>query len=101
MTKNIEVLQAFASSLAGRDPKTVTTYLSTLRGLIDWLDSQPGGSPFRVELLTETAIQEYLNHLQTIGRAPRPRQKALTAIRRFCRWAISQGLLQRNPATQI
>ena len=31
----------------------------------------------------------------------RTRAKALTAITRFCRWAIDAGQLQRNPAHQI
>ena len=54
-----------------------------------------------MQLLTETAVKGYLDALTIAGRAPRTRSKALSAIRRFCRWAIEEGLLQRNPAAQI
>lgn len=101
MSQDPEILQTFARSLAGRDPKTGAVYVSAMRGLIDWLATQPGGAPFRAELLTETVIRSYLEVLKTTGRAPRTRQKILAGIRRFCRWAIGQSLLQRNPTLQI
>lgn len=101
MPQDPEILQTFASSLTGRDPKTATVYVSAMRGLVDWLATQPGGTPFRVELLTETVVRSYLEALKKDGRAPRTRQKILASIRRFCRWAIGQGLLPRNPALQI
>lgn len=68
---------------------------------MDWLATQPGGSPFQVELLTETVIRGYLEALKAAGRAPRTRQKTLIGIRAFCRWAIGEGLLSRNPTHQI
>lgn len=101
MPQDSEFLLAFASSLAGRDPKTATVYVSAMKGLIGWLATQPGGTPFRVELLTETVIRSYLETLKAAGRAPRTRQKILAGIRRFCRWAMGQGSLSRNPALQI
>ena len=42
-----------------------------------------------------------MDYLAQKERAPRTRRKALTAIRRFCRWAVDEGLLRRNPANQI
>ena len=57
--------------------------------------------PFHPALLTVTALEGYFAHLKAEQRSPRTRAKALTAITRFCRWAIDAGLLQRNPAHQI
>src|SRR5260370_9149917 len=48
-------LQEFAASLGARDPKTVATYLTTVRDFVSWLALQPGGTPFHLGLLTETA----------------------------------------------
>lgn len=101
MTEELDSLAVFARSLAGRDPKTVRAYLSSLRGFVTWLSQQPGGHLFRVELVTETAIQGYLDWLAASGYAPRTRSQALTALRRFCRWALGEGLLAQNPANRI
>jgi site-specific recombinase XerD len=94
-------LEAFARHLGGRDPKTVAAYLTVLRDLVDWLAQRPGGGPFRMERLTATAVRGYLEHLQTAGRAPRTRSKALSVLRRFGRWAVDEGLLRRNPAAGV
>ncbi len=101
MDSGPEILQDFAQSLVSRDPKTVKAYLSALRGFIQWLSRQPGGNPFSPEIITETAVSSYLNYLKDEGRAPRTRSQALTALRRFCRWAIGKGYMTHNPANQI
>src|SRR5438094_132035 len=92
------VLQEFATSLGARDPQTVATYLTTMRDFVAWLDTQPGGTPFHLGLVTETAVRGYLDFLATTNRAPRTRSKALSALRRFCQWAVDEGQLRRNPA---
>ena len=94
-------LHSFECALSGKDPKTVVAYMATVRDMVAWLSTRPGGSPFRMQLLTETAVKGYLDALTAANRAPRTRSKALSAIRRFCRWAVDEGLLQRNPAAQI
>lgn len=91
-------MQEFAASLGARDPKTVTTYLTTVRDFVAWLALQPGGTPFHLGLVTETAVRGYMDFLATTNRAPRTRSKALSALRRFCQWAVDEGYLRRNPA---
>ncbi len=96
-----ELLQAFLPTLAGKAPKTITAYQTTLRSFVAWMATMPRGAPFRMELLTTTAITGYLAALKALGRAPRTQAKALAALHRFCRWAQEEGLLRRNPVTQI
>src|SRR5207237_5519831 len=84
-------LQEFAAALAARDPKTVATYLTTIRDFVAWLATQPGGTPFHLGLVTETAVRGYMDFLVTVNRAPRTRSKALSALRRFCQWAVDEG----------
>jgi site-specific recombinase XerD len=96
-----EPLCAFAQALAGKDPKTIVAYLGTLRDFVAWLATRPGGTPFQLTLLTETALDDYMRHLEQQQRAPRTRSRALSALKRFCRWAIDEGQLRRNPATAI
>src|SRR5216683_6859333 len=98
MSDDSPPLQEFAAALAARDPKTVATYLTTMRDFVAWLAAQPGGTPFHLGLVTETAVRGYMDSLQRAGRAPRTRSKALSALRRFCRWAMDEGYLRRNPA---
>jgi site-specific recombinase XerD len=96
-----ESVRAFVATLDRRDPKTVAAYLVTLRDLVAWLATQPDGNPFKPELLTITALQSYFDHLVAGGLKPRTRARALTAISRFCKWAIDDGQLARNPAHAI
>ncbi len=101
MASSPEIFQDFAQSLSARDPKTVQAYLSALTGFARWLSYQPGGAPFSPEAVTETAVNGYLNYLKAESRAPSTRSQAITALRRFCRWAIGEGYMTRNPANQI
>jgi site-specific recombinase XerD len=96
-----ETLASFATSLSRRDKATIAAYLSTMRDLISWLTTYPEGTPFDPKILTVTALQAYFDHLTAMGRAPRTQARALTAIRRFCKWAIDNGLMSHNPAHQI
>ncbi|MBI2568831.1 MAG: tyrosine-type recombinase/integrase [Candidatus Schekmanbacteria bacterium] len=94
-------LATFEESLAGKDPKTIIVYRGVLRGFARWLSTMPGGDPFSVELVTQTAVQGHVDRLAQPGRAPRARSKALSALRRFCRWVQDEGLLRRNPAAYV
>lgn len=96
-----ESLRAFAASLSRRDETTIAAYISTLRDLVSWLSTYPDGSPFSPNVITVTALQTYFDHLTATGRAPRTRARALTAINRFCKWAIDSELMAHNPAHQI
>lgn len=93
-----QALQEFAASLGTRDPKTIATYQTTVRDFVVWLALQPGGAPFHLGLVTETAVHGYMDFLAATKRAPRTRSKALSALRRFCQWAVDEGHLRRNPA---
>jgi len=73
------IFQEFRDALGTRDPKTIATYLTTMRGFVAWLETQPGGAPFHLGLVTETTIRGYMDSLQHAGRAPRTRSKALSA----------------------
>jgi site-specific recombinase XerD len=93
-----QALQEFVASIGARDPKTVTTYLTTVRDFVPWLVIQPGGTPFHLGLVTETAVRGYMDFLATTNPAPRTRRKALSALRCFCQWAVDEGHLRRNSA---
>jgi hypothetical protein len=56
-------LQVFAASLGTRDPKTVVTYLTTVRDFVAWLALQPRGTPFHLSLVTEIAVRGYMDFL--------------------------------------
>lgn len=95
---DLAVFQEFREALGTRDPKTIAAYLTTMYGFVAWLAELPGGTPFHLGLLTETAVRGYLDSLKLAGRAPRTRSKALSGLRRFCQWAMDESYLRRNPA---
>ncbi len=98
---DLHPLQAFQASLVTRHRLTQRAYLGTLRDFLAWLATQPGGNPFHIELLTQTAVQGYLDALKSRGAAPRTRSRAIAALRRFGQWAVDEGYLRRNPARQL
>jgi site-specific recombinase XerD len=95
------LFQESRNALGTRDPKTAAAYLATLYDFVTWLAAQPGGTPFHVGLVTETAVRGYLDSFKQAGRAPRTRSKALSGLRRFCQWAMDEGYLRSNPARAI
>ncbi len=90
VSKDPAIFQEFREALGARDPKTIATYLTTMRDFVNWLAELPGGTPFHLGLLTETAVRGYLDSLKLAGRAPRTRSKALSGLRRFCQWAMER-----------
>ena len=96
-----EALTAFIETLGAKDPKTVIAFRTVVRAFVAWLAQQPSGQSFRMEIVTETAVRGYLDHLAGLGRAPQTRAKARAALYRFCRWAQAEGLLGRNPVAAI
>ncbi len=87
-------LQEFAAALAARDPKTVATYLTTVRDFVVWLATQPGGTPFHLGLVTETAVRGYMDSLVSAHRAPEAKPSRRCAASANGPWmkAISVGI---------
>jgi hypothetical protein len=44
------IFQEFRDALGARDPKTIATYLTTMRDFVNWLAELPGGTPFHLGL---------------------------------------------------
>ncbi len=101
MTTDLEIINAFAQSLSAKAPKTIKAYVVGVQGFSTWLATMPGGKPFTPEIITEIAIKNYLAYLKEKGLSPRTRSLTLTALRRFCRWAVYEGYINRNPANQV
>lgn len=58
------IFQEFRETLGMRDPKTIATYLTTIRDFVAWLATQPGGgTPFHPGQVTETAVRGYMDSL--------------------------------------
>jgi site-specific recombinase XerD len=96
-----DLLERFHQALPGRQPKTIDTYLSTVQDFMTWTLTQTQRKRFTASLLTTTLLEEYLNHLDSSGRAPRTRRKTLAILKVFCRWILSEGLLKYDPASPI
>lgn len=96
-----EFLEPFHRFLSGRTPKTTDSYLMTVHDFIDWTLTQSQRKRFTANLMTTTALEGYLDHLDNIGLAPRTRRKKLAILKVFCRWAVSEGLLKYNPSAAI
>ena len=71
MSSDLSLLDTFKASLAGRAPKTIQSYMSIVERFMVWVMTKPGGTPFRLALLTETALQEYMDMLAQSDYAPR------------------------------
>jgi site-specific recombinase XerD len=95
------LLAQFEQSLGGRNPKTIAAYLTIVRDFARWITDYLEAGPFHMGLFTEANLQAYINHLKERGKAVRTQTKALTALSRFCRWAVEEGRLRRNPVQRL
>jgi len=96
-------LSTFAESLRteGLSENTMRIYLSDLKHFAEWFEGT-NGQEFKPEASTPIDVGEYKSYLQTVkGFTPATINRRLVAIRRLCRWARTQGLIEENPAVKI
>src|SRR5260370_38826446 len=51
-----QALQELAARLGTRDPKTIATYLTTVRDFVTWLALQPPGAPRHLLSVSQTSL---------------------------------------------
>jgi site-specific recombinase XerD len=85
----------------GRSENTIGSYLSDLKHFAEWF-AQSNGEVFKPEAITPVDVGQYKSYLQTVkGFKPSTINRRLVAIKRLCRWARTQGLIEENPAAEI
>ncbi len=97
------LLEEYQDSLAAKAPGTVDAYLRAVRQLLEWVSARPGNAgDFHPELLTKTAVEAYLAHLETKGDSISHRTRVKSAISSFASWMIEEKeLLRRNPTRGV
>lgn len=86
---------------SGAAPATFRAARADLRGLVRWWGSTHR-QPFEVGLLVERDLRAWRQHRQLEdGAAPSTINRGLSTLRSFCAWAVEQGLLHDNPATDL
>jgi integrase/recombinase XerC len=101
-----ELITKFADRLKSKNasPHTLRNYLSDLEQFRNYLmtpDQTGTHQEYQVELLDHLAIREYVGHLhdQKIEKASITRK--ISAIRSFCKFLCSEGVLKQNPAKLV
>jgi len=97
------LLSEYEQFLAGKAQGTREAYLRTARQLIGWLAQLPGhGGHFEPSQLTQTAVEQYLAHLEQEGLSLHHRARVKSTISNFAHFLIKEKeLLQRNPTRGI
>jgi site-specific recombinase XerD len=97
------LLSEYEQFLAGKAQGTREAYLRTARQLIGWLAQLPGhGGQFQPSQLTQTAVEQYLAHLEQEGLSLHHRARVKSTISNFAQFLIEEKeLLQRNPTRGI
>lgn len=99
----MKLLEEFQASLQREDvsPATVQSYISDIKLFIKWLE-ESSGMEFKPDLLNDFEIMQYRTHLVAIKRyKPSTVNRKLSAIEKFCRFLIANGLIDKNPAEGI
>ena len=96
-------LGEYAQFLAGKADGTVDAYLRTVRQLIGWVAQLPGNAgQFQPQQLTQTAVEQYLAHLEQEGLSLHHQARVKSTISNFANFLIEEkGLLQRNPTRGV
>ena len=85
----------------GLSENTVGSYRSDLKHFAQWFEGT-NGEGFKPEAITPIDVGEYKSYLQTVkGFKPSTINRRLAAIKRLCRWARTQGLIEENPTSEI
>lgn len=98
-----ELVAEFLETLDARSPATREVYGRTLYQLTRWIAGRPGSEgAFTPEVLTRTAISQYLGDLAQEGRSLSSRARVKAVTGRFARWLIEEkALLRRNPVREV
>lgn len=97
------LMEEYTQFLFGKALGTKDAYLRTVRHLIGWLAQLPGNAgKFQPRQLTQSAVEQYLTHLEREGLSLNHRARVKSTISNFAQFLIEEkGLLQRNPTRGI
>ncbi|MEL6266288.1 MAG: tyrosine recombinase [Pseudomonadota bacterium] len=98
-SRDLGMIDAFleaAIAERGAAPNTVAAYARDLADLAAF--ARPAGG---IAAIDRAGIERYLAALEAEGRAPATRARRLSAIRRFCRFALSEGWREDDPAARL
>jgi len=91
-----EHFEGFLRSLRGKRPETRGTYQRALREFVRWFEKD-GAFRFRVQ-----DVERYKQHLTRRKKLSDVSVSTyLTAVRRFCEFLVSSGVLKHNPARSV
>jgi site-specific recombinase XerD len=93
-----DLTASFRRSLraAGKADRTITLYGMSTRFFCDWLAEK--GRPQTLDELTRAAISAWLVDLMDVqGNEPSTVATRLRGMRRFCRWLVAEGELDKAP----
>lgn len=82
----------------GSSPKTIEAYQRDLESYLTFL-SRKGAK--NLQAITTQDIESYIAYLDDKGYAPSSQQRALSAIRSFHSYLVSENIAQKQPAAQV
>ncbi len=88
-------------SLQGAAGLSIRNYRSDLAHFVRWFEGSTA-EPFSPAAITPTDIRDYRSHLLNVERrAPATIQRRLTALRKFCQWALAQQQIPEDPTRGV
>lgn len=96
-----DLAASFRRSLraARKADRTIHLYGQSIRFFCDWLAAQ--GRPATLDQLTRHTIVAWMEHLADRGNEPSTMATRLRGLRRFSRWLVTEGELDRAPTEGI
>ena len=98
-----QLVDEYIEYIDGKSSRTKEAYQHALQQLTHWITEVPGSQgQFRPELLTRTAFELYMIHLEKRGYSLSFRKRVKVAVSGFAQWLIvEKGLLNRNPTLNL
>jgi site-specific recombinase XerC len=84
---------------AKKAERTITIYGQSIRFFCDWLAAQE--RPATLDQLTRHAIQAWMVDLGERGNEASTLATRLRGLRRFCRWLVMEGELEKAPTEGV
>lgn len=98
--KDSEIIEMFLDNIwmeHGLSENTLSAYRNDLFNLLRWL----ADSEISISDVKHQHLLEYLAHRVGLGMQPRSGARLLSSIRRFYRYQVKQGIIDKDPSEKI
>lgn len=96
----LDTVEAFLEDLDAK-PNTVAAYRNDVTQFLEFLREEHDATPMHWSALQQSHVEAFLYYLLEREYASSSVARKIAAVKRFCQYLVSQGILRGNPADDV